>query len=130
MARMSAALVALFAPYCQGAARLATLEQALELLGRSELRGQRRLRPEGERDFVLRWQAGVAPREPAQLELQVAMADVSEPARYCFALPTAQLVIWLMDWLEAGGGAGQPADLPESFWQWLILGLEPTAART
>ena len=85
---MSAALVALFAPYCQGAARLGGLE-------------------------------------PAQLELEVAMAAAAEPARYQFSLPTAQLVIWLMDWLEAGGQSGQPADLPESFWQWLLLGLDP-----
>ena len=127
---MSAALVALFAPYCQGTARLARLEQALELLQRSELRGCRRLRPEGERAFLLRWQAGVAPQEPAQLELEVVMAAASEPACYQFSRPTAQLVIWLMDWLEAGERSGQPADLPESFWQWLILGLEPTAART
>ena len=127
---MSAALVALFAPYCQGAARLGGLERALDLLQRSELRGRRRLQPEGERAFVLRWQAGVAPQEPAQLELEVAMAAAAEPARYQFSLPTAQLVIWLMDWLEAGGQSGQPADLPESFWQWLILGLEPTTPRT
>ena len=127
---MSAALVALFAPYCQGATRLATLERALDLLTRAELRGRRRLRPEGERPFVLRWQAGVAPAEPAQLELQVQMADTPEAAEYRFTLPTARLVIWLMDWLDAGGGPDTPADLPESFWQWLILGLEPTAART
>ena len=130
MVRMSAALVALFAPYCQGTAHQARLEQALELLSRAELRGRRQLRPAGERPFVLRWQAGVAPREPAQLELQVETADLKDPATYQFSLPTAQLVIWLMDWLEAGGSAQQPADLPESFWQWLILGIEPTAART
>ena len=127
---MSAALVALFAPYCQGVAHRARLEQALDLLARSELRGRRLLRPEGERRFVLGWQAGVAPREPAQVTLEVEMPGAAAPVLYRCSLSTAQLVIWLMDWLEAGGAAQQPADLPESFWQWLILGLEPTAART
>lgn len=127
---MSGALVALFAPYCQGAAQMELLEQALQLLQRNELQGVRRLRPAGERPFVLRWQAGVAPLEPAQLALEVRVPDGTEPARYSFVLPTQQLVRWLMEWLDAGGGLQQPADLPESFWQWLILGLEPTAAPT
>jgi len=127
---MSAALVALFAPYCQGAARQGQLEQALELLQRQELQGLRRLRPEGERPFVLRWQAGVAPLEPAEVALEVAAPGGDGPVRYSFALPNQQLVRWLMDWLEAGGGPQQRADLPETFWQWLILGIEPTATRT
>ena len=127
---MSAALVALFAPYCQGAAQHELLARALDLLQSQELQGLRRLRPAGERRFVLRWQAGVAPLEPAQVDLEVQAGQGSEPARYSFVLPTDQLVRWLMGWLEAGGGAEQPADLPESFWQWLILGIEPAAART
>jgi hypothetical protein len=128
---MSAALVALFAPYCQGAARPGQLELALELLQHNQLQGLRRLRPAGERHFLLRWQAGVAPLEPAEVALEVSSGQAgTEPALYSFALPTHQLVRWLMDWLEAGGGPQQPADLPESFWQWLILGIDPTAART
>ena len=127
---MSAALVALFAPYCQGAARHELLSRALDLLEGHELKGLRTLRPTGERHFALRWQAGVAPLEPAQVELEVQAGEGAEPAHYSFVLPTHQLVRWLMDWLEAGGGSQQPADLPESFWQWLILGIDPTAART
>lgn len=128
---MSAALVALFAPYCQGADRPGQLEQALELLQRHQLQGLRRLRPAGERPFQLQWQAGVAPLEPAEVALEVSSGQANAaPARYSFALPTHQLVRWLMDWLEAGGAAQQPADLPESFWQWLILGIDPTAIHT
>jgi len=124
---MSAALVALFAPYCQGAVRGGVLEQALEWMALGELRGQRRLRPEGQRPFVLRWQAGVAPLEPTQLQLEIETAD-GAAVQYAVSLPTHQLVLWLMDWLEAGGSAQSEADLPESFWRWLLLGLDPSAA--
>jgi hypothetical protein len=127
---MSAALVALFAPYCQGATRLSSLELALDRLTASELRGERRLRPEGVRAFVLRWQAGVAPLEPAQLQLEVQGQASMEPVRYSAEASTAQLVLWLMDAIDAELGAGPPVALPESFWQWLILGIEPTASAT
>jgi TRAP-type mannitol/chloroaromatic compound transport system permease large subunit len=58
---ISAALVALFAPYCQGAAGPAALEQGLQLLAQGSLQGQRPIRPAGQRPFVLQWQPGVAP---------------------------------------------------------------------
>ena len=32
-----------------------------------------------------------------------------------------------MAWQAAGEASGQPADLPEAFWQWLILGLDAQA---
>ena len=128
---MSAALVALFAPYCQGAARMGLLERALEQLSCRELRGMRPLLPAGGHPFVLRWRAGVAPLEPAQVELAVSSPQFeSDSTLYSFEVTTHQLVRWLMDWLEAGGGSGHSADLPESFWQWLILGIEPAATRT
>jgi hypothetical protein len=68
---MSAGLVALFAPYCQGGVRAEALGMALDLLAVGQLRGMRPLRPAGERPFVLRWTPGVAPLEPAQVELMV-----------------------------------------------------------
>ena len=120
---MSAALVALYAPYCRGE----QLAAGLQWLARGELQGTRQLRPQGERPFVLRWQAGVAPLEIARVQLEVAADGPDQPVAYSFELPTHQLLSWLIDWLRAGGSSPQPADLPESFWQWLILGLEPTA---
>jgi len=33
-----------------------------------------------------------------------------------------------MDWVAAGGDPNTPVDLPDSFWRWLILGLDPAAA--
>ena len=44
---MSAGLVALFAPYCQGSVRADGLQQALEQLAAGEIRGVRPLRKEG-----------------------------------------------------------------------------------
>jgi hypothetical protein len=121
---MSAALVALFAPYCEGVRRAAQLEQALALLASGGLQGQRPLRPQGQRPFELRWRAGIAPLEAAEVQLLV---EGQPGADYSFDLPTHQLVLWLMDWLDAGGPAAR-ADLPESFWRWLLLGLDPGAA--
>jgi len=124
---MSAALVALFAPYCQGAADPVALERGLQLLAQGSLQGQRPLRPAGQRPFVLQWQPGVAPLEPAQVQLSVQGVGLEQPVVYRFELPTHRLLHWLMAWQATGGAAGQPADLPEAFWQWLILGLDAQA---
>ncbi len=124
---MSAALVALFAPYCQGAADPVALERGLQLLAQGSLQGQRLLRPAGQRPFVLQWQPGVAPLEPAQVQLSVQGVGLEQPVVYRFELPTHRLLQWLMAWQARGGASGQPADLPEAFWQWLILGLDAQA---
>ena len=89
---MSAALVALFAPYCQGAADPAALEQGLQLLKQGSLQGQRPLRPAGQRPFVLQWQPGVAPLEPAQVQLSVQGVGLDQPVLYSFELPTHRLL--------------------------------------
>jgi hypothetical protein len=127
MSAAPVALVALFAPYCQGNERAQSLERALALLQRGALQGVRQLKPEGQRPFELRWRAGVAPMEPAALQLEVRGGTSAEPVPYNAERPTFQLVLWLMDWLDASAGGTAPADLPDSFWQWLILGLEPPA---
>jgi hypothetical protein len=75
----------------------------------------------------LQWQPGVAPLEPAQVQLAVEGVGLDQPVLYSFELPTHRLLHWLMAWQAAGGAAGQPADLPEAFWQWLILGIDPHA---
>ena len=127
---MSAALVALFAPYCHGAPGAPVIDAALQLLAHGQLEGQRCLRPQGQRSFTLRWQPGVAPLELAQVELEVFSAESAPAAHYRFELPTHQLLSWLIEWQAAAPAPGSSADLPESFWQWLILGLDPTALRT
>ncbi|MCP9817888.1 transglycosylase [Synechococcus sp. Cruz-9H2] len=117
--------VALYAPYCDGVLREAWLIQALDQLAIGEIEGIRRLRPDGEHPFLLRWRAGLAPQETSHCELSFpATAELG----YSFDLPTYQLVRWLMDLLEhrQPQAFGDPQlDLPEAFWRWLLLGESP-----
>ena len=126
---MSAALVALFAPYCDGANRAELLEQALQLLARGALEGLRRLRPEGGHRFQLTWNAAPSPLELSACTLRF---PATPEVHYRFDLPTPHLGHWLMEWLAQGGAQagpdGHPADLPASFWQWLLLGAAPPTA--
>ena len=124
---MSEALVALYAPYCQGTTRRAELQRALDLMAAGTLQGMRSLRPSGARRFSLSWRAADSPLDFATAALQFEEAPGLPPQTYNFQLPTYRLVLWLMDWLAAGGAPGQPVDLPDSFWRWLILGLDPAA---
>lgn len=122
-----AALAALYAPYCDGVNRAARLEQALDLLARGRTGGYRTLRPEGGHDFEFSWSAGQSPQDLSACILCFpALPEVS----YTFSLPTYLLVLWLMDLLEAQQGSSTPADLPESFWRWLLVGALPPAAAT
>jgi hypothetical protein len=124
---MSEALVALYAPYCQGTARRAELVQALELLAAGALEGARPLRPAGSRPFRLSWRAAASPLDRSAAQLQIAGAGDQPGHDYSFDVPTYQLVLWLMDGIAGRGESTQPLDLPESFWRWLILGLDPAA---
>lgn len=119
--------MALYAPYCQGAERPAELARALALLAAGSLEGARPLRPAGERPFRLSWRAAASPLDRSAARLQIAAAADQPGHEYSFELPTYQLVLWLMDWIAGGGGLDQRGDLPESFWRWLILGLDPAA---
>lgn len=122
-----AALVALYAPYCDGVNRAARLERALELMARGRTSGRRALRPGGGHDFDFSWSAAGSPQELSSCILRFpALPEVS----YTFSLPTYLLVLWLMDLLEAPQGPGTPPDLPESFWRWLLVGALPPAAAT
>lgn len=123
---MSAALVALYAPYCDGAARRGDLERALALLAAGALEGERRLQPDGARRFQLSWSAPASPLESCAASLCVDLGEPGDEQCYSFELPAYRLVLWLMDWIAAGG-PGQRGDLPDSFWRWLILGLDPAA---
>jgi hypothetical protein len=124
---MAQALVALYAPYCQGLTRQHDLERALDLLRVGVLEGERPLRPQGSRRFEFRWQAGSSPLDPAQACLRIAASTEQPGADYSFELPTHRLVLWLMDALAPVEASGAAPDLPESFWFWLILGQPPAA---
>jgi len=125
---MSEALVALYAPYCQGMARHQDLERALGLLATGTLLGERRLRPSGSRRFRMAWRPGPSPLDLAGVALQFEDGPDLPTLDYSFELPSYRLVLWLMDWVAAGGDPNTPVDLPDSFWRWLILGLDPSAA--
>jgi hypothetical protein len=111
----------LFAPYCGGVAREAWLELALDLLPVRRLDGRRQLRPAGSHPFELSWQPVEAPQELVACALNF---PATPGLNYTFTLPAHQLVSWLMDLLEAQALRGE-ADLPESFWRWLLLGESP-----
>lgn len=122
-----AALVALYAPYCDGVNRAARLEQALGLMASGRTSGRRALRPGGGHDFDFSWSAAGSPQELSSCILKFpALPEVS----YSFSLPTYLLVLWLMDLLEAQQGSSTPADLPEGFWRWLLVGALPPSAAT
>lgn len=149
------AMVALYAPYCEGLEQPELLQLALEKLGTRGINGSRRLKPEGSHPFEFTWQPGHSPQEPSQCQLSFPQIPA---VSYSFSVPTAQLVLWLMGFLESEQGAPQsqllgaplpplslgspvpeaepaekgpaeadgPPDLPESFWGWLLVGQLPT----
>ena len=92
------ALVALFAPYCEGNHQPLVLEKALTTLNGKRLDGARRLKPDGSHGFELSWEPGESPQEPSSCQLN--FPDFPSVS-YRFSVPTAQLVIWLMRSLEA-----------------------------
>ena len=126
----------LYAPYCQGLRRRPELEAALALLAAGELEGARRLRPAGRRRFRMRWQAAISPLDLMAVRLCFEGPPGQPPLEYSFQVASHRLVLWLMDrriQVEAGDAdanleADAPVDLPESFWQWLILGVDPATA--
>ena len=83
------------------------------------------LRPvEGGSDhhYRLSWSVVRAPLEATPCQLR--FPDRKEVV-YEFELVTHQLVQWLMDCRVTEAG---PQDLPDSFWQWLLLGADPSDA--
>jgi hypothetical protein len=107
------AMVALYAPYCEGLEQPELLQLALETLLTPGIHGSRRLKPDGNHPFELTWQPGDSPQEPSQCQLSFPqIQDVS----YSFSVPTAQLVVWLMDFLQTEtappSASLQPFQLP------------------
>ncbi len=113
------ALRALFAPYCGGLARERELEAALERLIALAFHGLRPVAGANGHPYVLRWEAVRAPMELTSCELEF---PEKPELHYRFELVTHQLVTWLMDGADP---AGQNLDLPDAFWQWLLVGSDP-----
>ncbi|MCP9850180.1 hypothetical protein KBY88_10205 [Cyanobium sp. Morenito 9A2] len=121
LASHDAAQVALYAPYCSGVSREEVLDQAIHLLGKGRVEGQRVLKFGTPHVFELRWQAGTSPQERSSCDLSFPqMPEVL----YSFSVPTHQLVLWLMDLIQTREGGAAP-DLPENFWRWLLVGEIP-----
>jgi hypothetical protein len=111
----AAVLLPLFAPYWGGLEP--ALEQALLVLLQGSFAGVRRLDGGERRTYLLQWAAARAPLEPTRC----ALTFPEHPAiQYDFAMPAHRLLRWL-----AGAQTSEPTgDLPDDFWQWLILGEE------
>ena len=110
------ALRALFAPYCGGLARERELEVALERLTALAFQGLRPVAGANGHRYLLRWDSVRAPMELTSCGLEF---PEKPELHYRFELVTHQLVTWLMDCKEP---AGQGLDLPDAFWQWLLVG--------
>ena len=109
------ALQALFAPYCGGVNREGDLSIALQILRSGRLAGRRPVQGMPGHVFVLSWGGAAAPLE--QIHCQLRFSEHPE-ADMDFELCTYQLVAWLMD--RSGSDQIEP-DLPEDFWQWLLI---------
>ena len=121
-----AALLALFAPYCGGLAREDALHGALQLLQQQKFQGTRPVQGAAGHRFVLGWTGQRAPLETVACELT--FPDQPE-VHYSFELSAHQLVSWLMERSTDGNEAGREGamaapDLPDAFWQWLLVGTE------
>jgi hypothetical protein len=80
------AMVALYAPYCEGDQQPQLLERALEKLLTRRINGSRRLKPDGSHPFELTWQPGESPQEPSQCQLSFPQIAA---VTYRFSIPTS-----------------------------------------
>ena len=110
-----AAQLVLFAPYCGGVGREPDLGAALQILRRGALQGRRPVTGREGYPYELRWNGVNAPLERLDCELRFPghpEGDVD------FSVLTHQLVAWLMD--RSHQQRSEP-DLPDGFWQWLLI---------
>ena len=110
-----AAQLVLFAPYCGGVSREQDLSTALQILGRGELQGRRPVAGRDGYSYELRWSGVAAPLESLNCQLRFPghpEGDVD------FVVLTHQLVAWLMD---CSHQQRSEPDLPDGFWQWLLM---------
>jgi len=103
------AMVALYAPYCEGCDQPQLLNKALEKLATKTLHGSRSLKPDGSHPFELSWEPGESPQEPSPCQLSFPQ---TQALTYRFSVPTAQLVLWLMNILQTQANPAPPAGLP------------------
>ena len=108
------AQLALFAPYCGGREREPLLRQALVMLPSREYAGERTLVDAPAHRFFLHWDPVQAPLEPCRCVLRF---ESRPGVDYRFECPAHQLLSWFME----GPVQGRGNDLPDSFWQWLLL---------
>ena len=110
-----AAQLVLFAPYCGGVSRELDLSAALQILSCGELKGRRPVAGIDGYPFELRCHGVAAPME--RLDCQLCFPGHPE-GDVDFFVSTHQLVAWLM-----GRSHKQPSvpDLPDGFWQWLLM---------
>lgn len=108
------AQLALFAPYCGGREAEASLRQALVMLPSCRHEGERMLVDGPAHRFLLSWDSVQAPLELCHCLLQFERRPADD---YRFECPAHQLLSWLME----GPVQGVGSDLPDSFWEWLLL---------
>ena len=111
-----AAQIALFAPYCGGLAQQSELKGALRILKGGFLEGTRPVHGTSGHAFQLTWSGGRAPLEMVACQL---LFPGHGRLTYRFEVVTHQLVTWLM---EVHSEAVDGSDLPNGFWQWLLVG--------
>ena len=109
----SDAQLALFAPYCGGLRREQSLRHALEQLPLGQFDGERVRSGSPPHRYLLTWSSANAPLQTCRCELRF---QEQGDQLYPFECPAHQLLDWLMQVVEAGR-----QDLPDSFWQWLLL---------
>ena len=107
------AQLALFAPYCGGLRREQALRHALEQLPLGQFEGERARSDAEPYRYELSWSPANAPLQACRCVLR--FQDRGDQ-RYPFECSAHQLLDWLMQVVEAGR-----QDLPDSFWQWLLL---------
>ena len=112
------ALLALYAPYCGGLSGEEDLSAALTILQSQSSDGLRTVEGASGHAYRLSWTGGEAPLETISCYLTFP----SHPSlNYSFDLVTHELVSWFMQVDVQNGKSG---DLPDAFWQWLLVGTE------
>lgn len=110
------ALLALYAPYCGGLSGEEDLSAALTILQSQSFDGLRPVEGASGHAYQLSWTGGQAPMETISCRLTF---PAHPSLDYRFDLVTHQLVSWLM---QVDDRVGETGDLPDAFWQWLLVG--------
>ena len=112
------ALLALYAPYCGGLSGEEDLSAALTILQSQSFDGLRPVEGAPGHAYRLSWTGGEAPLETISCLLKF---PAHPSLNYSFDLVTHQLVSWFM---QVDLQDGKSGDLPDAFWQWLLVGTD------